>query len=197
LSAGSLSAVQPEELIDPIAAAKCLLGAYLVRDFQGKTLIGKIVETEAYFEQDEASHSYRGKTPRTEVMFGPAGHAYVYFSYGVHWCVNVTAGEAGHGAAVLIRALEPTTGIETMRELRMGRAKTNVDLANGPGKLAQALAIDKTLYGHDLRLPPLQLFKAAEETPTEIATSSRIGISKAVDAPLRFYIKDSKYVSRK
>ena len=189
--------MQPEELADPIAAAKHLLGMYLVRSFQGKRLIGKIVETEAYFERDEASHSYRGKTPRTEVMFGPAGHAYVYFSYGVHWCMNITAGEPGHGAAILIRALEPVAGIATMQSLRMHKAKTDINLANGPGKLAQALAIDKTLYGHDLQLPPLQLLKTTEHAPAEIVTSTRVGISRAVDAPLRFYIKDSKYVSKK
>lgn len=197
LRGSKLVPVQAEQLAGPVEAAKYLVGSYLVRDFQGNRLIGKIVETEAYFEEDEASHSYRGKTPRTKVMFGLAGHAYVYFSYGVHWCMNITAGDAGYGAAVLIRALEPIAGLETMHKLRGGKAKNDVNLANGPGKLTQALAIDKTLYGHDLQLSPLQLLKDDSATPEQIVTTTRVGISKATDAPLRFYVKNSKYISKK
>src|SRR3569833_60854 len=126
-------------LQDPITAARYLLGCLLVREYQGTTLIGKIVETEAYHQSDTASHSFKGQTARTKAMFGPAGFAYVYFTYGVLWCMNVTCGPVGEGAAVLIRAVEPLDGLEVMQLLRGNAPKKNE--TNGPGKLTQAFAI--------------------------------------------------------
>src|ERR1044072_3277475 len=130
-------------------AAPRLLGCILERTVNGKTLRGRIVETEAYHQSAVASHSYKGQTPRTEVMFGPAGHLYVYFTYGMHYCCNVVTGPSGQRAAVLIRALEPLTGQDIMSANRGGQ--TGVNITNGPAKLCQALMIDKKLNGVDLR----------------------------------------------
>lgn len=171
-----------------------LLGCYLVRELDGQRLVGRIVETEAYSQTDAASHSYRGQTPRTDVMFGPAGHLYVYFTYGMHYCCNVVTGQAGHGAAVLIRALEPLEGVEAMSQHRHTRPEH--ELTNGPAKLCQALQINKRLNGHDLRQPPLQLIAQAPLPQTQIMQTTRIGINRAQDVPWRFYIKDNPYVSR-
>jgi DNA-3-methyladenine glycosylase len=171
-----------------------LLGCNLVRELGGRKLIGKIVETEAYDMQDAASHSYRGETERTRVMFGPAGHLYVYFTYGMHYCCNVVVGTTGHGAAVLIRAIEPQEGEETMITNRRGISGEQV--SNGPAKLCYALGVDKTLNGHDLRVPPLQLI-VNDPLPQEmIIQTTRIGISEAKEVPWRFYIKGNKYVSK-
>lgn len=184
-------------LHDPAAGAKALLGAVLRRTLDdGTVLSARIIETEAYHQSDPASHTHRGKSERNAAMFGPAGHAYIYLSYGIHWCFNVTAGKDGEGAGVLIRAVEPIDGIETMRRLRGGIARDH-QLTNGPGKVGQALAIDKSLYAHDLMHPPLQLLKGSAPPPHRIVTATRIGISLAVDELLRFYIKDNPYVSRK
>lgn len=143
-------------LTHPVEAAQYLLGATIIRTLKsGEVLKARIVETESYHQSDPASHTYRGQTKRNAAMFGPPGHAYIYFSYGVHWCFNVTAGEKGEGAGVLIRAAESLEGIATMRRLR-GNV-TDSHLTNGPAKLTQALAIDNSLYGHDLHHPPLQV----------------------------------------
>jgi DNA-3-methyladenine glycosylase len=182
------------KLLDVRSAAKYLLGAIIVRTLDDGTIItAKIVETEAYHQDDPASHTYRGQTKRNEAMFGPAGHAYIYFTYGVHWCFNVTAGKAGGGAGILIRAAEPLEGKEVMRKLR--GIDNNSQLTNGPAKLAKALKIDKALYGHDLAKPPLQVFEA-EDTNFEIIETTRIGISQAVHEIARFYIKDNPYISK-
>lgn len=172
-------------------AAQRLLGAWLVQSDDG--LVGRIVETEAYDQTDAASHSYRGPTARTQVMFGPAGYLYVYFTYGLHYCCNVVCGPAGQGAAVLIRAVEPLSGQELMTARRHGQ--TN-HLADGPAKLCQAFGINQTLNGHDLTQPPLQLSLQPPLQPAEIVQTTRIGISQATDKPWRFYIKNNHFVSK-
>lgn len=176
------------------AVAPRLLGCWLVRTVGDQQLVGRIVETEAYDQNDAASHSYRGRTPRTDVMFGPSGRAYVYFTYGMHYCVNVVCGPSGYGSAVLIRAIEPLVGEAAMRRNRGG--KTGIELTNGPAKLCQALAIDKTCNGYDLRQPPLELVFKPPLPQAAITQTTRIGISHATDVLWRFYIRDNPYVSR-
>jgi len=179
---------------DVVAAARSLLGATLTRELDGQILTGRIVETEAYHQTDAASHSYKGQTPRTEVMFGPPGFLYVYFTYGMHYCMNIVTGPAGEGSAVLIRALEPLAGQARMSENRRGLA--GVQLTNGPAKSCQALAIDKRYNGHDLRRAPLQLQLGPPLPPEQITVGPRIGISQAKDKPWRFYITGNPYVSK-
>jgi DNA-3-methyladenine glycosylase len=171
-----------------------LLGSQLIRELDGQTISGKIVEVEAYDQTDVASHSYRGETERTRVMFGPAGFLYVYFTYGMHYCCNIVTGPVGHGAAVLIRALEPLTGEESMSVNRRGLV--GKELTNGPAKLCQALGIDKDLNGHDLRRAPLRLELGPQIPQTDIIQTTRIGISQAVDVPWRFYLKGNPFVSK-
>lgn len=173
-------------------AAKRLLGCELTRETNGQTVRVRIVETEAYDQTDAASHSYNGRTQRTDVMFGPAGHLYVYFTYGMHYCCNVVVGEEGYGAAVLIRAVEPIDNEDVLKERRGG--KEGVELTNGPAKLCQALAIDKQMNGHDLALSPLRL--VVRPALNNIVTTRRVGISRARDVPWRFYLKGNPYVSR-
>ncbi len=163
-----------------------LLGCYLIRDLGGKKLIGKIVETEAYDQTDAASHSYRGITERTKVMFGSAGHLYVYFTYGMYYCCNVVTGPAGHGSGVLIRAIEPIEGQEIMVQNRHHVSGKN--LTNGPAKVCQALKIDKSFNGHNLQDPPLKLLINPEVPIKDIYQSPRVGIRKATDKLWRFYI---------
>jgi len=173
------------------AVARRLLGSYLERTIDGHRIVARIVETEAYDETDAASHSFKGRTPRTDVMFGPAGHLYVYFTYGMHYCCNVVTGKEGEGAAVLIRAVEILEGEQY--DLRPG---TGINLGNGPAKLCQALGIDKDLNGHALTLSPLRLLLQDPVADTKITQTTRIGIQKAVDSPYRFYVTDSPAVSR-
>ncbi len=175
-------------------AAPRLLGCELIREFEGQELIAKIVETEAYDQIDEASHSFRGNTTRTSVMFGPAGFLYVYFTYGMHYCMNVVVGVPGHGAAVLIRAIEPLAGVEIMSANRHGLA--GPILTNGPAKLTQALAVDRNFNGHNLAESPLKLVLKPSLAGSEIITTTRIGISRAIDKPWRFYIKNNQFVSK-
>lgn len=174
-------------------AAPRLLGCILERRLDGQVLRAKIVETEAYDQTDVASHSYNGQTPRTEVMFGPAGHLYVYFTYGMHYCCNIVVGEDGYGAAVLIRAVEPLAGIETMEQRR---GKTGIEVTNGPAKLCQALGIGKTMNGHDLRSNELQLITQPSLAPSAITQTTRIGISRGKDVPWRFYITGNSFISK-
>ena len=174
-------------------AAPRLLGCYIIRELEGQKLVGKIVETEAYDQADAASHSYSGQTPRTDVMFGPPGHLYVYFTYGMHYCCNIVTGKTGHGAAVLIRALEPLAGEKLMSRNR--RDLTGPDMTNGPAKLCQALSIDKRLNGHNLKLSPLQLEIKPAIPKSLIMQATRIGISHAKNKAWRFYIKNSPFVS--
>jgi DNA-3-methyladenine glycosylase len=179
--------------------ARGLLGKQLVRVLNGQRLSGLIVETEAYIgEADRACHASRGRTPRTEVMYGPPGHAYVYFIYGMHHCFNVVTEEEGFPAAVLIRALEPWEGLEWMRRHRPGRP--DGQLTNGPGKLCAALAVDRTLNGVDLCTNRVFFIEEGRTVADgEIAISPRIGIRSdetARSRPWRFYIKGNRYVSR-
>lgn len=171
-----------------LEVAKKLIGATLLVDGVG----GIIVETEAYDREDPASHSFPGPTPRNAVMFGPPGYVYVYLSYGIHWCLNFVCREAGHGAAVLIRALEPTSGIAQMIE-RRGQQDRRL-LCSGPGKLGQALAITHALNGRRIDQPPFSL--TAAPLPVRVVIGPRIGISKAVEQPWRFGLADSPYLSR-
>jgi DNA-3-methyladenine glycosylase len=171
-----------------------LLGCHLERIIDGERLVGRIVEVEAYDQTDAASHSYKGRTPRTDVMFGSAGHLYVYFTYGMHYCCNIVVGPEGHGAAVLIRGLEPLAGQEVMRQNRGGRPTS--ELTNGPAKVCQALAIDKNLNGHDLHNLPLKLEPGQLAENETIVQTTRIGISREQNKLWRFYIKDSPWVSK-
>lgn len=166
-------------------------------DLIGATLLvggvgGVIVEVEAYHHSEPAAHSFRGPTPRNAVMFGPAGYAYVYRSYGIHWCMNVVCEPAGSASAVLIRALEPRQGIAAMRH-RRGVADATA-LCSGPGKLCEALAITDKLNAHRLDRPPIKLI-GRQETP-DIVTGIRIGLTKAVDLPWRYGLKGSRFLSK-
>jgi len=174
--------------------AQRLLGCVLSHDIGGQRLSGMIVETEAYDQTDAASHSYRGKTERTAVMFGPSGFLYVYFTYGMHYCCNVVVGGPGYGAAVLIRALSPLEGVEVMERNRKGRS--GIELTNGPAKTCQALAIDKRQNGVDLRNGPVRLELQPPLEATRMGRSTRIGITQARDVEWRFYIRDNPYVSK-
>lgn len=173
----------PSEIV-----ARQLIGVTVLVDGVG----GRIVETEAYDREDPASHAYSGPTERNASMFGPPGHAYVYRSYGIHWCLNFVCREAGHGAGVLIRALEPVEGLEAMRARR--DADDEWLLCSGPGKLCQALGVTRAHNGLPLSLPPFALLPAPGEMP--IVAGPRIGISKAVDVPWRFGLAGSRFVSR-
>jgi DNA-3-methyladenine glycosylase len=157
---------------------------------------GRIVETEAYLGTgDLAAHSAIGITARTRVIFGPPGHAYVYFIYGMHQCLNLVAEPDGEAGCVLIRALEPLTGINVMRRRRAG-ARGIEDLANGPGKLTQALAIGARENGVDVTRGRLTVSAGSEEA-FEIGVSKRIGITKSPDLPLRFFVEGSRFLSRR
>ena len=156
---------------------------------------GVIVETEAYEESDPACHAYIGRTTRNDVLFGPPGHAYVYLSYGIHSLLNFVTEPAGAASAVLIRALEPTDGLELMRE-RRGREETE-QLCSGPGKLSEALGVDLSLNGADLFQPPFELSEPDRAwSEAEITASPRIGITKAAELPWRYCVKGSRFVSR-
>ncbi len=180
---------------DPARAARDLLGAILLRTMpDGTRLSGRIVETEAYHESDPASHTYRGPTARNKAMFGPAGRAYIYRSYGIHWCMNITCGTTGEGAGVLIRALEPLEGVHVMEVLRGRKGR---ELTSGPGRLSEALAIDGSLYGHHLAEPPLQLLQGETVPDGMVRQTTRIGLTKGADALLRFLVVDSVFVSGK
>lgn len=175
-----------------LQVAPRLLGSILEREIDGKVMRVKIVEIEAYDESDAASHSYKGRTPRTDIMFGKAGHLYVYFTYGMHYCCNIVTGKEGEGAAVLIRAVEPIEGEQYMEDRRR---RSGIEISNGPAKLCQALAIDKKLNGHDLNQLPLKLIIREPLDPSMITQTTRIGISQAKDVPWRFYITGNLYVS--
>lgn len=163
---------------------------------EGKRTVGRIVETEAYVgPEDPASHAAErvGRTARNSPMFGPPGTAYVYLSYGIHWCLNAVTNREDHPGAVLIRALEPLGDLAAMR---LRRGTPDRDLARGPGRICQALAITGAFNGHPLDQPPLLFLEAPPVPSTAIDAGPRIGISRATDWPLRFSLRDSPYLSR-
>lgn len=204
----------PDFLENPSdVAAPLLLGCTLTRTLtlngEKRKLVARIVETEAYDQDDPASHAFGGPSDRNAAMFGPAGHLYVYVSYGMHHCCNVVCGPEGFGSGCLVRAVEPLEGVEVMRELReagragkaqAGRVRKHPlklrDLTNGPGKVCAALGVDKGLYGHDLTVEPLVLDFAPLLPGETIGSSPRVGISKNIDAPKRFFIEGNVFVSR-
>ena len=174
-----------------ITTANQLLGCELVHQSPEGNAGGIIVETEAYTVDDAASHAFKGKTKRNAAMFLSGGHTYVYFTYGMHHCFNIVTGPDGEGQAVLIRALEPTVGLELMKQ-RRGRSDVHT-LTNGPAKLVQALGITKEHSGKSLAQTGITLRQVLK--PGAIISSPRRGISKAVDQPLRFYIANNHFVS--
>jgi DNA-3-methyladenine glycosylase len=184
------------------AVARDLLGRYLVRELDGERLVLRLVETEAYLgASDRASHAWDGRrTPRNESLYRPGGYAYVYFIYGMHYCLNAVTGKADVGSAVLLRAGEPVEGEERMRENRGWTRKVRPgDLAGGPGKLCQALAIGRELDGVLLDRPPLYITKGEPLPEEEIVASPRIGVDYAAEAalwPLRFSMRGNPHVSR-
>ena len=191
-----------------LSVARNLLGTYLVRTVTtgdhrepggevDSRLVARIVETEAYHESEPASHSYRGIRPRTEVMFGEPGHAYVYFIYGMHYCFNVVCEASGIGSAVLIRAVEPIHGEAVMRSRRPA-AKRPQELTNGPAKLAQAFGISRDRdNGKDLVSSDISICAYQDEPAHSVERTGRIGITKACDLEWRFTIAGNPYVSRK
>jgi DNA-3-methyladenine glycosylase len=179
--------------VDTTQLARFLIGKMLVRTLTEGVAGGRIVETEAYDIGDPAGHAYRGKTPRNQVLFLERGHAYVYLAYGLSFMLNVSSETAGVGAGVLIRAIEPTDGISIMQRNR-GIERVR-DLARGPGRLCVALEIDRRLDGIDLcQSGPLWL-GSDDQAPDEIGQSKRIGITRAADSPLRFYLRGNGFVS--
>ena len=181
---------RPTELV-----ARELLGAVLQCTTADGVTRARIVETEAYVGPDDpACHAAAGLTPRTAGLFGPPGLSYVYFIYGMYWCFNAVTRERGHGAAVLVRAVHPTSGVDLMRR-RRPRARRDRDLTNGPGKLCLAMGITGAMTGTSLRNGPVVL-RAGEPVPDEaVVITPRIGITSAIHWPLRFFVRDDPYVS--
>ncbi len=178
---------------DAHLVARQLIGVTLLLDGVG----GRIVEVEAYDQSDPASHTFAGPTPRCAAMFGPPGCAYVYRSYGLHWCLNTVCREVGHGAGVLLRALEPTHGLAQMRQ-RRGLDNERL-LCAGPGRLTQALGVDARCNGLPLQAPLFTLWQPAPDalsSDIDVITGPRIGISKAVEVPWRFGERGSRFLSR-
>jgi DNA-3-methyladenine glycosylase len=174
-----------------------LLGHVLARRLpDGAVLRARIVECEAYQQGDPASHSFRGPTPRNEVMFGPAGHLYVYFTYGMHWCMNIVTGRLGEGSAVLLRAGEPLDGVSEMAR-RRGRDRVQ-DLCAGPAKWTQAFGVDRACNGEDLvRGRELWLERGSPPPPALIEVTPRVGLTVAIDRPWRFVVAGSPWASRR
>ncbi len=185
-----------------LTVAKELPGKILVKKDEDLILAGRIIEVEAYDGLiDEAAHTFIGRTKRNEIMFNEGGYFYVYFTYGAHFCCNIVTGKKNHGTAVLIRAIEPLTGIEKMSLNRFGKTiiseKEKINLTNGPGKVCQAFGITKEHYGIDLTGNKIFLLDRPKLKSAQIVTSKRIGIKKSVELPWRFYLKDNPYVSKR
>ena len=184
------------------AVAKDLLGKILVKKDGNSILAGKIVEVEAYDGKiDQAAHTFIGKTKRNRIMFNEGGYFYVYFTYGTHYCCNVVTGKKDHGTAVLIRAIEPVKGVKKMIENRYGRdllnEKERFNLTSGPGKVCQAMGINKSHYGADLTDDTIFIMDSHKIQKDMIVITKRVGIKKSIELPWRFYIKDNPYVSKK
>jgi DNA-3-methyladenine glycosylase len=181
---------------DTVTVARALLGQLLVSTVRGRRCLARIVETEAYVgPHDPACHAAGWRrTPRNEVLYGPPGLAYVYFTYGMHWCANVVTEPEGFPAAVLLRAAEPLEGLATMRR-RRGRVP-DLALAAGPARLTQALGIDRRLNGHRLASAPLWIAAGVPVRARQVVAGPRIGIRVAADWKLRFYVRDNPFVSR-
>lgn len=182
--------------------ARNLLGKYFIRVLNGKQIIGKIVEVEAYHRiNDHASHSFNGKTKRNEVMFWGGGYLYVYFTYGMHYCANIVTGKINEGAAILLRSLEPIAGIDIMAENRYGKKiiteNEKQNLLNGPAKICKAFNIERKENGMLLTEEEIFIVDAPSIKSNNIVTSLRIGIKKSIDLPWRYYIKDNPYISKK
>ena len=176
--------------------ARDLLGARVISEVGGIRCTGSIVETEAYTgPEDEASHAHIrfGRTRRNAAMFGPPGRAYVYRIYGIHWCLNVVTGAEDYPAAVLLRAAEPLEGIPTIQRRRPGASERN--LLRGPGNLTRGLGVDGTLDHHPVDQPPLWIGAGTPVVDEDIRVGPRIGISRNADAPLRFWVRNSPWVS--
>jgi len=185
-----------------LTVAKDLLGKILVKSIGKEFLAGKIVEVEAYHgDKDEAAHSFGGITKRNEIMFESGGYLYVYFTYGAHHCCNVVTGKKGQGTAVLIRAVEPVVGLTSMIKNRFGRKlnseKEIFNLTSGPGKVCQAFRIDRANSGTDLTGKEIFILDREKIKSKDIGVSKRIGITRSVDLPWRFFIKDNPYLSRR
>ena len=180
---------------DVVEVAQRLLGCELEVSTGEEALRVRIVETEAYHQADVASHSYRGQTARTSVMFGAAGYLYVYFTYGMHYCMNIVTGPQGEGSAVLIRAVEPLQGWEVLRRNRP--AVADGQLTNGPAKLCQALGIDHSWNGENLVTGRMRLLERPTLPTEDIVQTTRVGISQAKDKLWRFYVRDNPFVSKR
>jgi DNA-3-methyladenine glycosylase len=178
-----------------LKVARELLGHYLVRKINGNFLVGKIVETEAYREDDPASHSFKGKTERNKIMFLEGGHLYVYFTYGMYYCSNIVTEEEGFGSAVLLRSIEPVEGLDIMQKNR-GKECSTINLANGPGKLCIAFQIDKQLNGKNLFEEDIFIAENKNKDKFSIGISPRIGITDGNEKLWRFFIKENKFVSK-
>jgi DNA-3-methyladenine glycosylase len=175
--------------------ARDLLGRILIGSLGGSRVAGRLVECEAYQQDDPASHSFRGPTARTAVMFGPAGHLYVYFTYGMHFCMNVVSGRAGDGAAVLLRAAEPLLGLAEMRE-RRGRTPVG-ELCSGPARLCQAFGVDRSFDGTDLvRGNDMWIAEGTPVAASSIGVGERIGIRVSLERPWRFFVEEDTFVSK-
>jgi DNA-3-methyladenine glycosylase len=182
---------------DTVRVARDLLGRLLVSTVGGRRCVARIVETEAYVgPHDPACHAaFWRRTPRNEVLYGEPGLAYVYFTYGMHWCANVVTEREGYPAAVLLRALEPVSGIATMRRRRR-LGSDGPSLTAGPARLTEALGIDRRLNGHRLTTSPLWIAAGERVSPRSVVAGPRIGIRVAADWKLRFYVRDNPFVSR-
>ena len=181
---------------DTVKVAPDLIGKHLVRVSVNGEMVAKIVEVEAYRGRDDpASHAFRGLTPRNAPMFGDPGHAYIYFTYGNHYCLNITTQKAGSPGAVLLRAVEPIEGIRLMKHFRPNVGDT--ELTSGPGKLTKALAIDKTLNEQDMTKEGPLFVTDPGRSESEIYQSTRIGISDGQEKRWRFYVNGNPYVSKR
>jgi len=185
---------------EPALVARELLGAVVECRTKGGVASGRVVETEAYLgPHDPACHAAVGLTARTECLFGPPGTAYVYFIYGMHWCLNAVTQRAGVGSAVLLRAVEPLVGLPLMRRRRHVRARgpaADRVLTNGPGKVCAALGIDGRANGASLQRGPVFVLRGDDVTDADVAVSPRIGITRAAHWPQRYFVRDNPFVSR-